>query len=95
MRKARQNGSPASEMRTEYKLDYAQARLNRFAARMRGDVVAVVLEPDVAEVFNSSEAVDQLLRSVISAVPRSGKRSVARKPRRKVSQLAHPKKSVS
>jgi hypothetical protein len=31
--------------------------------------VAVVLEPDVAEVFRSSQSVNQLLRSVIAALP--------------------------
>jgi hypothetical protein len=36
---------------------------------MRSDAVAVVLEPDVAEVFRSSQSVNQLLRSVIAALP--------------------------
>jgi hypothetical protein len=36
---------------------------------MSEGVIAVVLEPDVAAVFKSSEAVNALLRSVISAMP--------------------------
>jgi hypothetical protein len=36
---------------------------------MSGGAVAVILEPDVAEVFSSSESVNQLLRSVIAALP--------------------------
>ena len=56
-------------MRAEYQFDYKQARPNRFAHRMKQDAVAVVLEPDVAQVFDSSESVNRLLRSVIAAVP--------------------------
>jgi len=37
---------------------------------MGGNVVAIVLEPDVAAVFDSSKAVNDLLRSVISVMPR-------------------------
>jgi hypothetical protein len=39
------------------------------------DVVAVVLEPDVAKVFDSSASVNRLLRSVISALPPQKRRS--------------------
>jgi hypothetical protein len=59
----------ADGMPDEYRFDYADAKPNRFASRMSGDVVAVVLEPDVAAVFHSSQAVNELLRSVISAMP--------------------------
>ncbi len=59
----------AEEMRSEYRLDYTRAKPNRFAERLQGDVVAVVLEPDVASVFGSSAQVNALLRSVISALP--------------------------
>lgn len=62
------------ELRTEYRFDYTQSRPNRFASRMGEHTVAVVLEPDVAQVFDSSESVNQLLRSVISALPRRGRR---------------------
>lgn len=58
-------------MREEYRFDYRKAKPNRFAARMSPDVIAVVLDPDVAAVFRSSEAVNSLLRSVISAMPES------------------------
>jgi len=36
---------------------------------MGPQTVAVVLEPDVAQVFDSSRAVNKLLRSVIAANP--------------------------
>ena len=57
------------EMRREYRFDYRKARPNRFAPLMKGKTVAVVLDADVASVFQSSEAVNSLLRSVISALP--------------------------
>lgn len=56
-------------MRAEYHFDYRKAKPNRFAARMSEGVIAVVLDPDVAAVFQSSEDVNSLLRSVISAMP--------------------------
>lgn len=56
-------------MRSEYQFDYKRAKPNRFAERMTEDALAVVLEPDVAAVFQSSEAVNALLRSVIAAMP--------------------------
>ena len=58
-------------LRPEYRFDYSKSKPNRFAAKMLEGTVAVVLEPDVAAVFKSSEAVNALLRSVISAMPAS------------------------
>ncbi len=58
-------------MREEYRFDYRRAKANRFAGKMAGGAVAVVLEPDVAAVFSSSEDVNSFLRSVIVAMPRS------------------------
>ena len=57
------------EMRGEYRFDYRKARPNRFAPLIKGRTVAVVLDPDVASVFQSSESVNSLLRSLISALP--------------------------
>ena len=56
-------------MSSEYRFDYANSKPNRFAEKMSADTVAVVLEPDVAAVFRSSEDVNALLRSIISAMP--------------------------
>jgi hypothetical protein len=55
-------------LRPEYRFDYSKSRPNRFAAHMSG-AIAIVLEPDVAAIFNSSKTVNALLRSVISAMP--------------------------
>jgi hypothetical protein len=57
------------DMRREYRFDYMKAKPNRFAAQMGAETIAVVLDPDVAAVFKSSESVNALLRSVISALP--------------------------
>jgi hypothetical protein len=56
-------------MRAEYRIDYAKARPNRFASRIKDGAVAVILDPDVAAVFRSSDAVNTFLRSVISTLP--------------------------
>jgi hypothetical protein len=55
------------DVRTEYQFDYSQAKPNRFASRMKQPVVAVVLESDVAAVFDSSAKVNAQLRSAMSA----------------------------
>ena len=59
----------ADDLKAEYRFDYRSAKPNRFAAAMSEGTVAVVLEPDVAAVFKSSQAVNSFLRSVISAMP--------------------------
>jgi hypothetical protein len=67
---SRRKARPTQDgMRREYRFDYRKARPNRFAPLMKGKTVAVVLDPDVASVFQSSESVNALLRSVISALP--------------------------
>jgi hypothetical protein len=54
------------DLRPEYEFDYADAKPNRFAAAMKRPVLAVVLESDVAAVFDSAEKVNAQLRSAIS-----------------------------
>jgi hypothetical protein len=60
-------------MRREYQFDYRKSRPNRFAPLMKGGAVAVVLDSDVAAVFQSPESVNSLLRSVITALPKHTK----------------------
>jgi hypothetical protein len=60
-------------MAAEYRFDYSNARPNRFAAQMGADTIAVLLAPDVATVFQSSEAVNAALRFVMAARPRPPK----------------------
>ena len=59
----------SDDLRAEYDFDYTKSRPNRFASRASGSVVAVVLEPDVAAVFGTSESVNRALRAVISTLP--------------------------
>ena len=67
--KAPSSTDTSDGLRAEYDLDYTRSRPNRFAAEMRGTVVAVALEPDVAAVFGTSESVNRALRSMISERP--------------------------
>ena len=69
----------SSDLRPEYDFDYAKARANRFASTLGPQTVAVVLEPDVAQVFDTSRSVNKLLRSVIKAVPSADKSKSRRK----------------
>jgi len=57
------------ELSRKYRFDYKQSKPNRFASRMSGGAIAIVLDPDVAAIFKSSKKVNELLRSVISALP--------------------------
>jgi hypothetical protein len=58
-------------MPAEYHFDYSKAKPNRFAARLKSGVRAVVLDPDVAQVFPSTESVNAVLRALIETMPRS------------------------
>ncbi len=57
-------------MRAEYRFNYAKAKPNRFTSCMRTGAFAVILDPDVAAVFRSSDAVNAFLRSVIATMPK-------------------------
>jgi hypothetical protein len=65
--------SRREDLRREYRFDYRRAKPNRFAARIEAGSVAVVLDPDVASVFRTSESVNVLLRSVLAAIPQTAK----------------------
>ena len=65
----RSKSSTSDEMRAEY--DFSKARSNRFAKHFRSPKpggVLVLIEPDVAQVFDSSEKINQFLRAALSAV---------------------------
>ena len=50
--------------------DFSNAVRGKYYERYRQGTNVVLLDPDVAAVFKSSEAVNALLRSVISAMPK-------------------------
>lgn len=58
-------------MLAEYRFDYNNACPNRFAAEVEDRRVMVFLDPDVAEVFQTSEAVNTILRSLITSTPKA------------------------
>ena len=57
------------EIRSEYTFDYSQAKANRFAEYLADETLTVVLDPDVAAVFQTSDAVNQVLRALIETMP--------------------------
>ena len=59
------------EMLPEYDFDYRQTRPNRFALRGEGGHLMVVLDPDVAQVFTASAAVNAVLRTIITTMPKT------------------------
>ena len=75
-------------MRDEYDFDYATAKPNRFAARLK-ETHTVVLDPDVAAVFTSAKAVNNLLRSAMVA---TGKAKASPK---KAPASSHPRRRAA
>jgi hypothetical protein len=59
----------SNELLPEYRFDYTKAKPNRFANRVRPGSVAVLLDPDVARVFQSAESVNTVLRALLSTMP--------------------------
>jgi hypothetical protein len=71
----------SDNMRREYRFDYSKAKPNRFASRMAAaSPIVVLIDADLAEVFNTPESVNRALRALISAVPkvRSRRRAAAK-----------------
>ena len=71
--------SALKEMRAEYQFDYDKAQTNRFAGKVDETPLVVVLDPDVAQVFTTSESVNTALRALIMVIPRTAKRKTVRK----------------
>jgi hypothetical protein len=58
-----------NEMPPEYHFDYSKAKPNRFAETAPEKTISIILDPDVAEVFTTSESVNKALRAILSAIP--------------------------
>ena len=73
------------DLRPEYDFDYSKAVRGKYYKRLlREGANIVVLEPDVAEAFADSAAVNEALRSLLDlsrSTERLTKRSVGRKKR--------------
>ncbi len=69
MKKTPTNNPESDDLPVEYEFDYRKARPNRFALKDQERVV--ILEPDVAEYFHDSDAVNRVLRALIETMPRA------------------------
>ena len=58
------------DMLQEYHFDYSKARPNRFAGDIAAGSLVVVLEPELAQVFKTSEQVKAILRAIADTMPR-------------------------
>ena len=61
----------SDELLPEYRFDYSKARPNRFAPRRASPQTTVALDPDVAAVFTTQEAVNAVLRALIQTMPQT------------------------
>jgi hypothetical protein len=65
----RQPAGVKDELRRQYSFDYSKSRPNRFAKVAAEGCRMIVLEPDVAAVFKTPDAVNSVLRALISTMP--------------------------
>ena len=67
----RPNPAPdrSNGLKPEYRFDYDKAKPNRFAGRFPGGALTVLLDPDVARVFQSAESVNTVLRALMTTMP--------------------------
>ena len=68
------NTGSSRGLQPEYRFDYTKAKPNRFAKQIEPGSVAVMLDPDVAQVFKNSESVNVLLRAILAKVPDRSRR---------------------
>ena len=72
MKKTSQDKTKAkqgSDLAPEYHFDYEKAKVNRFAKRTRPESIAILLDPDVAKVFETGKAVNAALRALMTTMP--------------------------
>ena len=78
------------DLRPEYRFDYSKARPNPYAARLKGKVVAVVLDAEVAAAFPTSESVNTALRAAMVQRRSKPRRTVASRRSNKQLQRTRP-----
>lgn len=69
--KSKEHIKKTQDILPEYNFDYSKAKPNRFAAMQPQVQITVTLDPDVAEIFKTSEAVNRVLRAILTALPDS------------------------
>ncbi|MFN0108644.1 MAG: hypothetical protein ACKVZH_07295 [Blastocatellia bacterium] len=67
----------SQDMLPEYDFDYSKARSNRFAGRISEERLLVLLDPEVSQVFTTPEAVNAVLRALVTALPKGVKQKAA------------------
>ena len=67
----------SDELLPEYRFDYSKARPNRFVSRSVLPQATIALDPDVAAVFTTQEAVNTVLRALIQTMPQAIHRETA------------------
>lgn len=79
MKKPRKPDPDRESMRPEY--DFSKGVRNKYAPKLRRSTNVVLLDPDVAQAFSNSKAVNKALRELIetgsSAKPRARRRRTA------------------
>jgi hypothetical protein len=76
MKKGTKRSADRDTMRPEY--DFRGGVRGKYVARYRAGTNVVVLDPDVAASFGTSEAVNRALRALLEVVPpRRGRRRIA------------------
>lgn len=56
---------PQDELRPEYDFDFTKAVRGKYHTQLFQNSNVVILDPDIAAVFHSSEAVNQALRAML------------------------------
>ena len=59
------------ELRPEYQFDYRLAKPNRFASKVKPGGRLVVLEPEVAVLFQNDGQVNAVLRALMQTMPKA------------------------
>lgn len=59
----------STELLPEYHFDYANGKPNRFPQKIPQGSLTVILDPDVASVFQDAESVNAVLRALPKTMP--------------------------
>ena len=77
------------ELNEHYDFDYSKAKPNRFAARLAQEQLMVVLEPNMAAIFPTSEAVNEALH-VLATAAQNLPNTASKRPRKPRKAAAVP-----
>jgi hypothetical protein len=80
-KKGKGSAAGTDDLEPEYTFDYSKARPNPFAGHIGDDRILVLLDADVSKVFTSPEAVNTVLRALMTAMPNAAKKKRSRNGR--------------